>query len=241
MTKIKININCDVGEGVHNEAELFKHIQSCNIACGGHAGDARTMNQVVELGLENELLIGAHPSYPDRIHFGRKSMLLDSRDFIKSIFEQVTDLMIILGKYSVKMHHIKAHGALYNDLIKNAELSELYLKSIESFKNEVRLYVPFHSEIAKTALKNNFKVIYEAFADRNYNDDLSLVSRSQKEALISNPRSVIKHVQPIIENNLVKTITGKQVAIKATTYCVHSDAENAVEIVQLLNRTFNSK
>lgn len=230
----KIDINCDVGEGLNNEDKLMPYIQSCNIACGGHAGNSELMRAVAVLAIKHNVKIGAHPSYPDTENFGRISLEISPDDLIKSIRSQINDLIEIINNEGGSLHHIKPHGALYNDIVKNEALSLLFLEAILPYKTLAKLYVPYNSVIEKNALKKKFSIIYEAFADRNYNDDLSLVSRQEKNALITSPALVLKHLSEIINNELVTTISGKKTPIKALTFCVHSDTENVIEIVKRL-------
>jgi len=231
----KIDVNCDVGEGLNNEEALMQYIQSCNIACGGHAGGEKQMQNIVGLAIKYKVKIGAHPSYPDEENFGRKTMVMESDEFKKSIQNQINLLLKIVKEQGADLHHIKPHGALYNDLAKSDDLSLEFLDAIIPYKNEAKLYVPYNSAIEKNAIKKGFSIIYEAFADRNYNDDLSLVSRQEKEALITNPKIILQHVTEMVNNQKVRTISGKKVSIKAATFCVHSDTEKAVEIVRVLN------
>lgn len=232
----KIDVNCDVGEGLNNEDALMQYIQSCNIACGSHAGDEKQMQNIVSLAIEYKVKIGAHPSYPDEENFGRKTMIMESEEFKKSIQNQINLLLKIVKEQGASLHHIKPHGALYNDLAKSDDLSVEFLNAVMPYKNMVKLYVPYNSAIEKNALKKGFSIIYEAFADRNYNDDLSLVSRQEKEALITNPNLILQNVIEMVNTRKVTTVSGKKVPIKAATFCVHSDTKNAVEIVRVLNR-----
>lgn len=230
----QLDINCDVGEGVGNEAQLMPFIQSCNIACGGHAGDEASMKEVVRLAKQYKVHIGAHPSYPDRVNFGRKTLKMNADAFLESIQKQVNTLHTIVLDLGLKMNHIKPHGALYNDVAKDKALAQLFLQAIVAFKNQVKIVVPYNSEIAACALAEGFTIIYEGFADRNYKDDLSLVARSEKNAVISNFNAVLTHVLEMLNLDVVTTISGKKVPIKADTFCVHSDTKNAVEIVRKL-------
>ncbi len=230
-----IDINCDVGEGLQNEAQLFPFISSCNLACGGHAGDAETINEVIRLAIKHQIKIGAHPSYPDREHFGRKSMTLPAEELKESIGAQVDLLDTLLRAHKSSMHHIKAHGALYNDLAKNKELAKTYLESIIRYKDRISLYVAYGSVIAKEALKMGFKITYEAFGDRNYNSDLSLVSRSQTNALITDPKLVLKHLLLMIKKGKVQVPQGDLVPIVANTFCIHGDTVSAYEILMYLS------
>jgi len=228
----ELDINCDMGEGVNNEQVLMPFIQSCNIACGGHAGDEVLMKKVVELAIRHKVKIGAHPSYPDSENFGRKSMKMESQVLIEAIQSQINKLNHVVLEANTTLHHIKAHGALYNDIAKNKQIAKVFLTAILPFKNKIKLFVPYKSEIEKLALNQDFQIIYEAFADRNYSDDLSLVSRNKSKAVITNFEDVLEHISQMIKDEKVTTITGKKVTIKAATFCVHSDTENAVKIVK---------
>ena len=234
-----ININCDLGEGLNNENVIMPLINSCNIACGGHAGDSQSMIECVEISIKNEVEIGAHPSYPDKESFGRKKNDISRSDLYYSLIDQIETLNSIAISYGKKLHHIKAHGALYNQMIIDAELSNFYLDTIKDFKNKCSLYIPYKSEIEKIALKKGFSIIYEVFGDRNYNDDLSLVSRNNEDALITDPESVVNHIKTIKETETVKTINGNYKKIKFDTICIHSDTNNSIEILKKINQEFD--
>jgi UPF0271 protein len=236
---MKIDINCDVGEGINNEEFLLPYIQSCNIACGGHAGNAESIQKIVNIALENKVKIGAHPSYPDKANFGRLTIKIKDEQLIQSVQYQINALNIIVKELGGKLYHIKPHGALYNDIAKNKKLASVFLTAIEKYKNSVKLFVPYNSEIEKQAIKKGFKIIYEAFADRNYNEDLSLVNRKKHKALITDIEKMLNHVSEIHHKKIVTTINGTKVRIKADTFCVHSDTENAIEIVKNLNENIS--
>ena len=233
-----LNINCDLGEGLNNEHIIMPLIDSCNIACGGHAGDNGSMIECIEISIKNNVKIGAHPSYPDKINFGRKKIDISPSELSYSIISQIESLETIADSYGLELNHIKAHGALYNQMIIDAELSNFYLDTIKDFKNKCSLYIPYKSEIEKIALKKGFSIIYEAFGDRNYNDDLSLVSRNNENALITDPESVVNHIKTIKETETVKTINGNFKKIKFDTICIHSDTNNSIEILKKINQEF---
>ena len=233
-----MHINCDVGEGLDNEHLLMPHISSCNIACGGHAGDIHIMDKVVILALDHNVEIGAHPSYPDKVNFGRVSISISDDALINSIRNQIWKLQNLLRIHRQQLSHIKAHGALYNDIAKDKAKALLFLKAIAHYKKDCKLYAPYQSVVAEEALKQGFSIFYEAFADRNYEDDLSLVSRQKDNALITDPRQILDHLLLMQNEQKVKTISGKKVPLKADTFCVHSDTENAPEIVRLIHNAF---
>ena len=172
MGEWRIDINCDLGEGVGNEAELLPLIGSCNIACGGHAGDFVSMRETINLAKKNEVKIGAHPSYPDKANFGRQVMSISNKDLKISLQKQLKTFDKALEVENAQLHHIKAHGALYNQTAKDEDLAKFYLDIIKPYRESTYIYVPFGSVIAKLASQKGFKIFYEAFADRNYNSRL---------------------------------------------------------------------
>lgn len=226
-----ININCDVGEGMSNERSLFKYISSCSIACGGHAGDAQSMREILKLAKEFGVAAGAHPSYPDKENFGRISLDISRENLIRSIRDQVDHLIDIANELHVELDHIKAHGALYNDAVKNENIAEIFIEAVSPYG--LPLYVPYNSIVATKASEKKLAIVYEAFADRNYNEDLSLISRSSKDALKNDPLKVIDHVTSMHQGK-VQTLNGEAQAIKADTFCIHSDTSNATAIAMQL-------
>lgn len=236
MKKWSIDINCDVGEGVGNEYDLLPLISSCNIACGGHAGDAASMEYVIGLAKKHHVKIGAHPSYPDKTNFGRQVLSISDDDLKISIIDQLRTFNRVLEKENAQLHHIKAHGALYNETAKNKSLALLYLEAIKPYLGNTFLYVPYGSVIAELAIENGFRIIYEAFADRNYNTDLSLVSRQFDNALIEEPQKVLEHILFIIQKGKVRTVSKEEIEIKADTLCIHGDTPSALQILMYLSR-----
>ncbi|RKN81304.1 5-oxoprolinase subunit PxpA [Ulvibacterium marinum] len=231
----KIDINCDVGESMGNEEELFPFISSCNIACGGHAGNRQTMAEIVRLARQFEVKIGAHPSYPDKKNFGRISMDISNNLLIESIQEQIKSLTAILKMEKLDLHHVKLHGALYNDVAKNSNLAQTVLASLEIYKSKTPIYVPYASVMAKEAINQGFSVMYEAFGDRRYHKDLSLVSRDSPRAVIKDPKEVLQQVISVVKNKKVKTANGNSVNILADTVCIHGDNPFALQIVSYLS------
>lgn len=238
---MKIDINCDVGEGIENEHLLMPFISSCNIACGGHFGDVNSMDKTIKIAIENKVKIGVHPSFPDKENFGRKLMQISDDELIKSIQNQLDLFLERLSFFDGKLHHIKPHGALYNAIAVNEKLAILFIESSRNYLKDTFLYVPYNSVIEKVALKNNIKIKYEAFADRNYNDDVTLVSRTHKNALLVDEKDVLNHVLYMIKNKKVKTISGLEKKIKVDTFCVHGDTKNAVEIVKKLHQNLEKE
>jgi len=235
MDTIFIDINCDVGEGTGLETELMPLISSCNIACGGHAGNLDTIAEVARSAKENGVKVGAHPSYPDTENFGRVSMSISEFDLTKSIRRQIDDFASILKKENIPFNHIKAHGALYNDIAKDSDLAKIFVKSIEGYQDIASIYVPYGSAIEAEALQRGFQVKYEGFADRNYNRNLSLVSRKLPEAVITDPEKVLKHLLQMVREKYIATIDGLKIYSKAETFCVHDDTPSVVQILNYLS------
>jgi UPF0271 protein len=236
MQKKVIDINCDVGEGIENEALLFPFISSCNIACGGHAGDAHSMKEVVRLAKRNKLKIGAHPSYPDKPNFGRIHMQMSQVKFRESIQEQLAALEAILLQEEVAMHHIKAHGALYNDLAGDPRLATEFLKNIAPYKQHSYLYVPYGSAIATEAIRHGYHFLYEAFGDRAYTNNYGLAPRKLAGAVIEDPDTVLQQLLLMIREQKVSTLNGSQIPIEAHTFCIHGDTPSALQILMYLAR-----
>ncbi|WP_298766179.1 5-oxoprolinase subunit PxpA [uncultured Polaribacter sp.] len=235
---MNIDINCDVGEGIVNEHFLFPFISSCNIACGGHFGSSSSIDKTIKLAIENNVKLGAHPSFPDFKNFGRQVLRISNEALEESLMFQIELFLERMATFNQKMHHIKPHGALYNLIAKDSGEAEKFIRITKKYLKNCFLYVPYNSEIEKVALKNKIKIKYEAFADRNYNTDLTLVPRSKENALIENPEEVFNHVFCMLKHQKVKTISGKKQLIKADTFCIHGDHENSLEVLQYLHAKF---
>lgn len=231
----EIDINCDMGEGIGNEEAIMPYISSCNVACGGHAGDVHTMRKTVELALQHGVAIGAHPSYPDRAHFGRRVMEIADSELKQSIKEQLMLFQEVLDEAGASLHHIKPHGALYNEIARNSDLAHCFLDAIVGYKH-IPLYVPYASKIQEIAASRGFVTVLEAFADRNYNPDGTLVSRKEEKALIEAPEEVLDHLIFMVQNEQVQTLSKEIIEMKAATYCVHGDTPSALEILVYLHQ-----
>ncbi len=233
---IHIDINCDVGEDIGNEKDILPLVSSCNIACGGHAGNLKSMLRTALLAKKHKVKIGAHPSYPDKDNFGRVTLDIAPEQLINSIGGQIKKLAAMLHSEEMALHHIKPHGALYNDVAKDLVMAQIFLAAIATFQDTAFLYVPYASVIAKEAMRQGFKIKYEAFGDRKYNRDLSLVSRSNSDAVINNPKEVIGHMLSMVKEKQLRTLDGHTVKIKADTFCIHGDTPNALQILTYLSQ-----
>ena len=230
-----IDINADLGEGSLNDAQLMPLISSCSIACGGHFGNETTMRTAVQLAKKHKVKIGAHPSYPDVKNFGRKVLPIPKNLLSEAVHQQLVRFISICESEYIQVHHIKLHGALYNYAAIDTPTADAVLEGIMATQVRPKLYVPYGSVLAKKA-KPLLPLEYEAFIDRTYNDDLSLVSRTEKDAVIYEPNPAWSQLQLMVENNLVQTRKLNKVSIVANTYCIHSDTPNVIEILSFIRQ-----
>jgi len=230
---MEININCDLGEkskhhSNHNDPKLLDIVNSANIACGYHAGDDQSMNQVIEISKENGVSIGAHPSFDDPENFGRKKMNLSSTEIRKLIIDQYAILQNIASKHGENVTHIKPHGALNNMACEDIELATTIAKAIYEIDKNLIYLVPTGSKMELAAKKLNMNIACEIFADRNYEDDGNLVSRSKPHALITNPEEAKKHVLDMVKNQALNCYSGKKINCKIDSVCIHGDNESSL-------------
>ncbi|MDG1333621.1 MAG: 5-oxoprolinase subunit PxpA [Crocinitomicaceae bacterium] len=228
--KKRIDINCDLGEGMPNDAELMPLISSCNIACGGHFGTKETMRSAIQLAKLHKVKVGAHPSYPDRENFGRKSMNISSDELASSLRKQLSDFISVCHEEQVEPNHIKLHGALYNDSAKDISLAHLVVEVMGQLQLSLPIYAPLNSMLAGVASEP----IIEAFIDRRYNENGSLVSRSEKNALIEDPTQAWDQLKQLYLTDSVTALNDKVIQLAAETYCIHGDAKNALEIARFI-------
>jgi UPF0271 protein len=230
---MEININCDLGEkskfhSTKNDPDLLKIVNSANIACGYHAGDKETMNRVIEISKTNQVSIGAHPSFNDPENFGRKKINLNSSEVTKLIVDQYEILQKIAQNHNENVTHIKPHGALNNMACEDLELATTIAKAINSINKDIIFLVPTGSKMELVGKKLNMKIACEIFADRNYEDDGNLVSRSKDNALITNPDVAKKHVLKMVKNQALNCFSGKKIPCKIDSVCIHGDNESSL-------------
>lgn len=227
----KIDINADLGEGKGNDDRLMPWLNSCSIACGGHYGNEESMVTAVRLAKKFHVKVGAHPSFPDRDNFGRTIMTLSKSELTESIFHQLLCFYAVCEMEEVVVHHVKLHGALYNYAAKDAPTADAVVEAIIATKIRPKLYLPYGSILHKKA-ENLLPLVFEAFIDRSYNDDHSLVSRERLDSVIVDPEKAWKQFFQMIEKQSVQSINDKTLPVQAGTYCIHGDNPNAVEIVE---------
>lgn len=233
-----IIFNADVGEEAGFDAEIMPFITWCNIACGEHAGNDKVIQETIELAIKNNVKIGAHPSYPDRKNFGRIKMDMPYQNLVDIVTDQIGLVKSHVEKAGTNLHHIKPHGALYNEAFKNEEVASVILESIKNIDKRLFIITQKESKLSYLA-QGDFRVKHEVFADRNYNEDVSLVSRSEKNAVLTNAKEIFDHVLRMVSKGKVKTKNGVEVPVGFDTICVHGDNPKAVQILQYLHQEFS--
>src|SRR5210317_103684 len=228
LKSMEININCDLGEkskfhSIKNDPELLNIVNSANIACGYHAGDEKRMEMVIQISKKNGVSLGAHPSFNDPENFGRKRMNLSSLEIKKLIFDQYEILQKIAQKYNENVTHIKPHGALNNMACEDLELATTLAVAIKEINKDIIYLVPTGSQMEVAAKKNGLKIACEIFADRNYEDNGNLISRSKPNALITDPELAKNHVLSMVKNQAINCLSGKQIPCEIDSVCIHGD------------------
>lgn len=231
----QIDLNCDLGEGMNTDEQIIPLISSANIACSFHAGDVDTMKRTIERCLQYRVAIGAHPSWPDKENFGRKEMQRAPQELEIIITAQLGILSTLAKVQGSKLHHVKPHGALYNQSAKDKSIAATIAKAVKDFDSTLILFGLSGSHSITEAEKIGLKTASEVFADRTYQDDGSLTARSQPNALIKDKNKAVEQALQMITQQTVTSITGKQIPLIADTICIHGDGANAVAFAKAIS------
>ena len=242
----KIDLNCDMGESygawkMGADAEVMPFITSANIACGFHAGDPATIRKTVRLAVDRGVAVGAHPSLPDLMGFGRRVMRISPQDMYDLIIYQAGAVEAFARAAGARLHHVKCHGALYNMAATDEGLSEAMAKAVRDLGGSVMLYALSNSVMMKIANKQNIPVCGEVFADRGYTDEGTLAPRDKPGGMIEDAAASVKQALAMIEEGYVTSLTGKRVAVAADTMCLHGDQPGAVVFAQNLRKVFSER
>jgi len=225
---MQIDLNADLGEGAGSDEALLALVSSANIACGWHAGDAKTMQQCVRWALQNGVAIGAHPSFPDRENFGRSTMHLPPDEIVSNVLYQVGALAAIVKAEGGRLAHVKAHGQLYNQAVKEPELADALCEAVRRFDPALKFFGLAGSGMIDAARRAGLVPVEEVFADRGYMPDGSLVPRSQPGALIETEEQSIAQTLSLVRDHRVTAIDGSTVPVNAQTVCLHGDGAHAL-------------
>ena len=224
-----IDLNADIGEGCGEDAGLLAVISSCSIACGGHAGDADTMAQTVRDAIVNGVAVGAHPGYPDRDGFGRESGFMQGAELYESLTQQVELLSDIAAEVGARLEHVKPHGALYNDAIKDPGLADIIARVTAEAPAAPALMGMAGTELERAAKEHGLRFVAEAFIDRAYEADGTLVSRKEPGAVHEEMNIATTQAVRLATEGQVTSRNGEQISVRADTLCIHGDTPGAAE------------
>lgn len=234
-----IDLNCDMGEAfgnypMPNDDTLMDYITSANIACGYHAGDPAVMQHTVNLAVQKGVAIGAHPGLPDLQGFGRREMKLTAREAYQITLYQLGALYGFARAAGGRLHHVKAHGALYNMAAKDAALAASIAQAVYDFDPALMLYALAGSRMVDAAQKLGLRSVSEVFADRTYQDDGSLTPRTQSNALITDEQQSIAQVLTMVQQQQVVSVNNNAIPLQADTLCLHGDGAHAVAFARTI-------
>ncbi len=234
---MRVDLNCDLGEGFSSDGEILKYITSANIACGYHAGDPLLMAKTVELAAAAGVAVGAHPGYPDLQGFGRRNMACSSDEVYHFILYQLGALAGIARAKGVRMVHVKPHGALYNQAAIDGELAMAVARAVKDFDPRLMLYGLARSELLRAGEEVGLTVAAEVFSDRAYRDDGTLVPRQEPGAVLAGA-DVAAQALDLVLRGKVRTVSGREIEVKADTICIHGDTSGALEAAREINKAF---
>lgn len=234
---MKIDINCDMGEsyGIYklgNDEAIFPYISSANIACGFHAGDPMTMVKSVRLAKKVHVSIGAHPSLPDHVGFGRREMKVSAEQLYADLMYQISALKGIAESEGTMLQHVKPHGALYNMAVVDHDVAATIVDAVRAIDPTLILFTLPHGALLEAAQKKGVRVAREFFIDRTYLDDGRLTPRNHPDAMVKNPKIAAERVLRMITERKVESLHGHQLTIEAETLCIHGDEPTAVIFAQ---------
>nr|WP_314859194.1 5-oxoprolinase subunit PxpA [uncultured Undibacterium sp.] len=241
LSSFSIDLNADLGEGASCDAQILALVSSANIACGGHAGDDDSMRVAVQLAQQYDVAIGAHPSFVDRENFGRKIQSPPYDHVMQELRDQIAALMRITMEQGAQLRHIKPHGALYNQAAFDPVLADIIIQVIRDIAPQLSLVALAGSPLVARAQAAGLQVISEAFADRRYRSDGSLVPRSQANACIDHIDEAIAQSLQLIEKHQLFSADGDLIKVQAETICVHGDGVHALATIQALRAAFDER
>ena len=239
---IAIDLNSDLGEQADSilDEQIMPFISSCNIACGGHAGDKASVKRTIALAKKHEVAIGAHPSYPDRENFGRQIMEIEAEELMEHLDQQIRLVKELAEDAGQELHHVKPHGALYNLAAVDAEIAQLVVSVIQEIDPALKLYGLSHSEMEKEATYADAPFVGESFADRKYELDRTLRNRKYPDAVIVDEKKVLAQVENLVFQH-VAYCNGNELEIYSQTICLHSDTEGAVNLAKAIYTHLENK
>jgi len=238
---MRIDLNSDLGESfgpwpMGQDAALMESITSANIACGFHAGDPTVMRQTLELAKDRAVAVGAHPGFPDLVGFGRREMKASPAEVEDFVLYQISALAGMAATQWVSLQHVKAHGALYNMACKDRALADAIARATAAFDKGLILFGLPNSELLRAGEAAGLRVAAEVFADRAYERDGSLVSRSKPGSVIHDRQAVVDRAVRMVKQKEVVTIDGATITLQADTICLHGDTPGAADLARAVRR-----
>ncbi|WP_187263227.1 LamB/YcsF family protein [Pontibacter beigongshangensis] len=246
MTRLVVDLNCDLGESfgaysLGNDAAILPFVSSANIACGFHAGDPAVMRETVQLALEHQVAIGAHPGLPDLVGFGRRNMSISAEEAFEMVVYQVGALSAFAKAAGGYLHHVKPHGALYNMAATSPGLSEAIAEAVYKIHPEAFLYGLAGSELIRAGKKLGLKTASEVFADRTYQQGGTLTPRTHPNALVQNETLAVQQVLRMVKEGNILSQQGQLAAIQADTVCIHGDGPHALSFARQIREALQQE
>ena len=238
---MKVDLNADVAEGCGQDDKLMTIVSSANVCCGLHAGSYAEMLTTLQLAKKNNVRVGAHPSLDDRENFGRTDQVLDEEGYRALMRYQLGAIKALCDLVGVPLEYVKPHGALYNQAAANESLADILVSEIRNFDSNLKVMGLSGGYLVKSAKNHGLEAISEVFADRNYEKDGSLVSRSKDNALITDTDEATNHVLQMITEGSVTSICGEKVLVDAQSVCLHGDGEHAIIFAQEIKKQLELK
>lgn len=232
MSAPRIDLSCDLGEGAGNDAEIIAHVTSASVACGGHAGDESTMRAALEMASRAGVAVGAHPGLPDRAGFGRRAAEVTPGEAYSLVARQTRALLRLAAEAGVELQHVKPHGALYNQAARDPALARAVARAVRDVDPALVLFGLAGSELLAAARALDLTAASEAFADRGYLADGTLVPRARPDALVQDPDEAVRRAVRLARDGVVETVEGGELRLRADTLCVHGDAPAAPEMAR---------
>lgn len=237
----RIDFNCDLGEGCGDDAAIVPCISSASIACGGHAGDEASMRGAIALCLRHGVAIGAHPSFIDRVHFGRRELAVPPAELHALVRAQVEALATLCAQAGTRLAHVKPHGALYNLAARDAQVADAVAQAVRDCDARLRLYALAGSRLVAAGRRLGLAVAEEVFAERGYAPDGSLVPRGQPGAVFDRVEDALAQVRGMLRDGQVRAIDGSRVPIRADTLCLHGDRPDAAAFAAALRGALHAE
>ena len=240
---VAIDLNSDLGESfgawtMGMDEDVMNHISSSNIACGWHAGDSEVMLRTVRAAKVRNVAVGAHPGYPDLLGFGRRNMTCTPDELYAYTLYQVGALMGVCASEGVELQHVKPHGAMYNQAAKDKKLAEAIARAVKNLGGDIILMGLANSVFEEAAEECGVPFAAEAFADRGYMADGSLVPRTQPGAFIHDPNEAAVRMLKLVQEGIIETPDGQTLKLKAHSICMHGDSHAAVKMAEVVKSTF---